>query len=122
MTRNHLIVVSALALLTISCKPDKEENSNAIEKQVKYVKSVPIIEKEFAPPVYAFGKLAAQEESKLSFKIGGVIQAIYVNQGQNIRKGQLLATLDKKEINAQVASAKANFEKWERDLKRMEIL
>jgi len=122
MIRNHLIIVLGLALLITSCRSDNEETSPVMNKQVKYVKSAPIIEKEFAPPVYAFGKLAAQEESKLSFKIGGIIESISVNQGQNVRKGQVLAALDKKEINAQVASARANYEKWERDLKRMKKL
>ena len=45
-----------------------------------------------------------------------------LNQGQKIKRGQVLAKLDKKEINAQVAGAKANVEKWERDLKRMKKL
>lgn len=122
MLRNQLIIMLGLTLLIASCKHEKEEKSSLNKKQVKYVKTTPIVEKEFAQPVYAFGKLAAQEESKLSFKIGGIIQAIYVNQGQNVRKGQVLAKLDKKEINAEVASAKANYEKWERDLIRMKKL
>lgn len=122
MIRKQLIVVIGVALFLASCNSNKGTDRQQKLKQVKYVKSAPVIEKEYALPVHAFGKLAAQKESKLSFKIGGIIQSIYVNQGQRVEKGQVLATLDKSEINAQVASAKANFEKWERDLKRMERL
>ena len=122
MRLHHIIIASGVALLLASCDSKKVEKKQEVVKHTKYVKSTPVIEKKFSPPVYAFGKLAAQEESRLSFKIGGIVQAIYVNQGQKVSKGQVLAKLDKKEINAQVAGAKANVDKWERDLKRMEKL
>ena len=121
MIRNLIIIIGTVSMIA-SCN-SKEENVQAnLSRTVKYVTSAPVEEKEFALPVYAFGKLAAAEESKLSFKVSGIIQNLYVNEGQQIRKGQVLATLDKKEIDAQVAGAKASFEKWQRDVKRMEKL
>ena len=122
MIRNQFIILTGIALLIASCNPNKTPEASKVSKSVKFVKSAPVEEREFAMPVYAFGKLAAEEESKLSFKVGGIIQNIYVNEGQRIRKGQVLATLDKKEIDAQVASAKASFDKWQRDIDRMEKL
>jgi len=122
MLRNHFIILLAAALFTASCGSGKQADETEVKNSVKYVKSMPVEEKEFAIPVYAFGKLVAEEESKLSFKVGGIVQDIYVNEGQEISRGQVLATLDKKEINAQVAGAKASFDKWERDLNRMKRL
>ena len=122
MKRTHLIIAIGITVLIASCEKKKEESILKPVTGAKYVRSVPIVEKEVSLPVYAFGKLAAQEESKLSFKIGGIIQSIHVNEGQRVKKGQILARLDQQEINAQVAGAKANFEKSERDLKRMEKL
>lgn len=117
----HLTITIGLALAIASCST-KKETEIPTAKQVKYVKSVKVEEQNHALPVYAFGKLSAKEESKLSFKIGGIIQAIYVDKGQRVKKGQILARLDQKEINAQVASARASLEKWDRDLQRMERL
>lgn len=122
MKRNQIIFFAGVVLFIASCSSEKKSDQPERLNKVKYVKSVPVVEKEFSLPIHAFGKLAAQEESKLSFKIGGIVQGIYVNQGQQVRKGQVLAELHKKEINAQVASARANFEKWSRDLLRMEKL
>ncbi|WP_128546521.1 efflux RND transporter periplasmic adaptor subunit [Larkinella soli] len=73
-------------------------------------------------PVMASGVLSSSEEAKLSFKIGGIIQKTYVDEGQFVRKGQLLATLDLTEINAQVSQAQFASEKAERDLKRVKAL
>ena len=122
MRRNQFIYVIGVICFIASCNSGDKANRQKKPEQVKYVKSAPVVERAYVLPVYAFGKLAAHEESKLSFKTGGIIHSIYVNEGQKVHKGQILATLHKKEINAQVARSKTNFEKWERDLKRLERL
>ncbi len=66
--------------------------------------------------------MASSEEAKLSFKIGGIIQKIYVAEGQKVGKGQLLASLNMTEIDAQVSQAKYGVEKAERDFKRVESM
>lgn len=73
-------------------------------------------------PVPAVGKLEAKEESRLSFKMGGIIEKVFVDEGQVVRKGQLLATLSLTEINAQLAQAQNGFDKADRDLKRVKNL
>ena len=66
----------------------------------------------------AVGVLAPADEVRLAFKTGGLVQAIHVEQGQIVRKGQLLATLDDDEVASTVAQARAVSDKAERDLER----
>src|ERR1700744_2654936 len=40
------------------------------------------------------GLIVSNAESRLSFKIGGMISRIYVKEGDHVSAGQLLATLD----------------------------
>jgi RND family efflux transporter MFP subunit len=61
------------------------------------------------------GLIASNSEARLSFKIGGIISHIYVKEGDHVVAGQLLATLDLTEINAQVQQASQNLEKAQRD-------
>ncbi|MCC6582057.1 MAG: efflux RND transporter periplasmic adaptor subunit, partial [Phycisphaeraceae bacterium] len=70
----------------------------------------------------ASGILTSSAEQRLSFKIGGVIRKIYVDEGDVVRPGQLLAVLDKTEIDAQVSQANQALLKAERDLSRVEGL
>lgn len=70
--------------------------------------------------ITASGLVASSEEARLSFKIGGVIQKIFVTEGQKVRKGQLLAALNMTEIDAQVSQAQYSVEKNERDFKRVQ--
>ncbi len=66
--------------------------------------------------------MASTAEARLSFKIGGIISKIYVKEGEAVTKGQLLATLDLTEINAQVQQASQNAEKANRDATRAQNL
>jgi RND family efflux transporter MFP subunit len=68
--------------------------------------------------IRAVGFLAPQDEAKLSFKLGGVIEAVPVEEGQTIRRGQLLARLRSTEVEAAVAQAREGAAKTKRDLER----
>ena len=68
------------------------------------------------------GIVAARDEMRLSFKTGGIIRRIAVQEGQLVKKGQLLAELELAEINAQFQQAKQVAEKAARDLERGERL
>lgn len=68
--------------------------------------------------IRAVGFLAPQDEAKLSFKLGGVIEAIAVEEGQSIRRGQVLARLRAAEVEAAVAQAREGAAKAGRDLER----
>ncbi|MBK8921161.1 MAG: efflux RND transporter periplasmic adaptor subunit [Saprospirales bacterium] len=78
--------------------------------------------KTIALPVHASGMLTSSAEQRPSFKIGGVIRKIYADEGDVVRPGQLLAVLDKTEIDAQVNQANQGLLKAERDLARVEGL
>ncbi len=86
------------------------------------VKTVNVVQKEMPIPVYASGQLYPKAMVKLSFKTGGILGDIKVEEGATVRKGQLLATLDLSEIDARFKQAKNAWLKAERDLKRVENL
>ena len=75
-----------------------------------------------APSIRTNGLLANEDEIRLSFKVGGVIKRISVNEGERVRKGQKLAEIEQAEINAQVEQARQAHEKAQRDLERGERL
>jgi RND family efflux transporter MFP subunit len=68
------------------------------------------------------GLLHTEDELRLSFKIGGVVAGVSVEEGQRVRKGQLLATLNSTEIDAQLQMASIQLEKALRDNQRAENL
>jgi RND family efflux transporter MFP subunit len=86
------------------------------------VRTAPVQRKSVALPIVASGIVGSSAEQRLSFKIGGVLRKVYVDEGDLVRPGQLLAVLDKTEIDAQVAQAQQGLAKAERDLARVQGL
>lgn len=72
--------------------------------------------------VQAAGLVGTENEARLSFKIGGIVENIYVSEGQMVKKGQLLATLKSTEIAAQVQQVQLSVEKAQRDYQRISNL
>ena len=83
------------------------------------VRLAPVTDDSAPQPVTATGVIALRDEVTLSFKIGGVVAQVLVREGESVRAGQLLATLDLREIDAQVAKARSAAAKTERDLARV---
>lgn len=119
--RHELIyLILAIALFLAGCNYNttvEKKGNHEVAISLSKVKT-----RKIAPRVFTSGLLFSETEAVLSFKIGGIIRRIYVNEGDAIRKGQLLATLDLTEINAQVIQARNGVEKAERDLERVRNL
>lgn len=64
------------------------------------------------------GVLVNKDEMRLSFKVGGVIREIPVQEGAEIKRGQTLARIEPTEINSTVSQAQALAQKAQRDLER----
>ncbi len=72
--------------------------------------------------IAASGIIANSEEIVLSFKTGGIVETVSVEEGQYIQKGQLLAKLNTTELDAQLGQANLNLEKLKRDESRLKQL
>jgi len=68
------------------------------------------------------GLFSTDDETALSFLSGGIVRSVLVREGEPVKAGQLLATLEPTNIDAQVKQAQLGFEKSERDLQRAEAL
>ncbi len=74
------------------------------------------------PPISTNGIVATKDEMRLSFKSGGIIKSIRVQEGSAIKRGETLADIELTEVNAQVEQARQLSEKAKRDLDRGERL
>jgi membrane fusion protein, multidrug efflux system len=115
----QISIILILGLLAACGKRGHEIKQAAIVDDVIAVKTELVANSNSTEPVEASGLVASLSESRLSFKTGGIIEKIYVKEGQNVVKGQLLATLNLTEINANVQQAIESVNKSERDLRRI---
>lgn len=110
--------IIAGALLIASCKHEQKAQNAIGEPDIIPVKVATIAALEIPGHISATGLVSTEDEAKYSFKIGGVINRIFVEEGQFFKKGQLLATLNSTEISAGLAQSSLGVEKAQRDYAR----
>ncbi|WP_288243849.1 efflux RND transporter periplasmic adaptor subunit [uncultured Chryseobacterium sp.] len=116
---NKSITIALLSLSLISsCKEEKKESKPFETADVIAVKTASVGSLSLSSNINASGLVTTENETTYSFKIGGVVNGIFVEEGQFFRKGQLLATLDETEIRAGLNQSDLNVQKNERDYKR----
>jgi multidrug efflux system membrane fusion protein len=123
MDRGMMIRVAILPMVLISAacggaaRAEAPRGADAVA-----VRTAPVTREWVTRAVEATGTLHSKDEIQLSFKIGGIVAQVLVAEGQQVRRGQPLAMLDLREIDAQVATARSGVEKAQRDLARAEAL
>jgi RND family efflux transporter MFP subunit len=68
--------------------------------------------------VTASGTFSTKDETLLSFKLGGIVAKVLVEEGDAVKSGQIVASLDLTEIQAGVRQSKLAYEKALRDHQR----
>jgi RND family efflux transporter MFP subunit len=107
---------------TTNNTPNTSANGTSTRTDAIPIKTAPVLIRAASATVHTTGLLATKDEFRLSFKIGGVIESVKVRDGESIRKGQVLALLNRAEINAQVAQAQQAADKAKRDMERVQAL
>ena len=120
MTKQLGMTVAVLVLGVAACA--KEPARPATEAIARPVRVAPISDTAATPVILASGTVGARDELVLSFKIGGVIAAVTVDEGDRVKAGQVLATIAMPEIDASVSKAEAALAKAERDAARVRRL
>ena len=110
--------VLLLPLVLATCTRGRAEAPSPPADTPVAVRVAPIAVERVARPVTATGTLGPKEEVTLSFKVGGVIGRVLVDEGETARAGDTLAALDLSEIDAAVSRARSAAQKAERDLAR----
>ncbi len=69
--------------------------------------SIAPIETNVREQVYGLGVVGARVQSSVGFKVSGVLVELKADQGDRVRAGQVLARLDARDVEAQLALARA---------------
>jgi RND family efflux transporter MFP subunit len=112
---------AALALLLLSACRSSDARDSAPPARIA-VRTAPVVLASLDEPAVGAGVIASHDEFPLAFKIGGVVAAVYVREGDVVRAGQTLAQLDLREIDAQVSRARSAVAKAVRDHARAQAL
>lgn len=105
MLRLCFFCILFLCILS-SCHKKTEEKKSYPPRPVKMaqVEALGIIQKQFV------GEVQSTEFSILAFKVSGTIDRLNISEGQKVKKGQLLATIDPTDYRLQYETAETNYQ------------
>lgn len=122
MKQIHYICILTLLVL-FSCDAQKDDRSfGPSPDEVVPVKLISLTETSSNQIVHVTGFLSTEDQIRLSFKTGGVLEKVYVKEGDRVVKGQLIASIRPTEINALTEQTRLALQKAERDYKRVKSL
>ncbi len=102
-----------LALILAGCAREPAPAPHVARVGVATVTTGPAV-----PAVVTSGVVVTRDELRLSFKVAGIVRSIGVREGEAVTRGQLLATLELEEIDAEVEQARQLADKAARDQAR----
>jgi RND family efflux transporter MFP subunit len=121
--KNHLLVLASILTATgIMLQACSSKGSALTVPSARAVHTAPVRMAALDNTLHAVGLLTPKDEERLSFKAGGVIESIKVEEGQSVKAGQVLAVLKQTEIGASVDQAREATAKAQRDLDRSKAL
>jgi RND family efflux transporter MFP subunit len=125
MKQRIVVLGTAVAALAAVCAGVSACSSKGSEADASGARAVQVTSVKMASldnTLHAVGLLSPKDEARLSFKVGGVIETLKVEEGQKVKAGQVLAALKQAEIGASVEQARQATTKARRDLQRAKAL
>jgi len=118
MTTSRILAATVLLTLLAGCGSQEAPVADRpTPVRVQHASTGPAV-----PPIDTSGIVVTKHEMRLSFKMGGVVRRIYVQEGDVVKRGQRLAEIELTEVSSQVEQARQLEDKAARDLKRGENL
>ena len=128
MKKTYTILTLLVTLILASCgsedKTNVADNSPAIAVKVNQVEA-----NGNSPFLSASGKIQAKNSADLSTRMMGYVNKVHVNVGDQVRKGQLLVSINnadlqakKAQVNAGITEATAAFNNAQKDYNRFKNL
>jgi len=127
-TKNIILIVAILIIGSIAYTLyNNKTEMTAKAQMVEEVFAIPVQtatvgSKTISQGLVATGEFKGWEEVTLVAESQGSIQYLRVEEGQQIRKGQIIAKVDAVSLNSQLSSSRSAYTKAEKDVARYERL
>lgn len=118
MRNSSHYVLFLVAAALFSCSKSESTTQAIVKGETIPVKVIELNQGSFSSAISASGNFSTNDETLLSFKVGGIVSKILVQEGDPVKKGQILATLDLTEVQAGLNQSKLAYEKALRDHER----
>jgi len=119
----RILIFAVFGSLLLSCSSSNEGKLNANNRSTRLAVDYVIVEAELlVNNIEVTGSLMAEESAELTVQTAGKVEEILFKEGQEIKKGQTLLTLDGREWRAQLKRLEAELKMAKKDRVRKAAL
>ena len=122
MMSAKIILTGLLALILAACGKHEEDEVSSAKAQAVAVAVTEVAVQPLWDEEEVVGNVEAAQRAVLSAKVTGVIDSLKVAPGARVARGEVLATIDAREIRARLDSAVAAQDQAKKDFSRIERL
>jgi multidrug efflux system membrane fusion protein len=101
----YLAATALLSCALAGCSAGPAQAKEALRDSATLVHLAPVERGPVKRTLHTMGRVQVQSHLDLAFKIGGVVASVKVDAGEQVSKGQILASLDLTEARAERARA-----------------
>ncbi len=118
------LLIYGLAVLSLAACGEKIPPGTEAKKAAAGIKAPVATARVTQQPVYyeAVGTVTARTASTVASKLMGVVRAIHVQEGDVVKQGDLLVTLDQRQVQARLDQAQANLAVATKEYRRYQQL
>lgn len=117
MKKDYLILSVLWTVLLTACS-----HKQSTEPNVQTVKVDTVVSANELTTLQYPGKVKANEDINIAFRVSGTIHRYYAEEGARIRKGQLLAELDPTDYQVQLDATEAEYKQVKAEAERVMAL
>ncbi len=114
--------LACLAFCLAGCGAKKTEARRAAAPKAQPVEVATVQRRDLAETINLVGSVAATESAQVRTELSGLVREIVFQEGQAVKRGQVLLKIDDTEIAAQAEEAAATFRLAELNLQRADNL
>jgi membrane fusion protein, multidrug efflux system len=116
MKVNSFLTLALLFTVLFSCKQKKAENLEEMARrssrpEAVLVKTVKLEPSTFYHELISNGKTCSSQKAVVPFKVSGIIKELYVQNGQKVKAGELLAIIEDFQYKSSLQSSTQALEK-----------
>lgn len=109
--KSLLIFLFLLVAALASCSKGEQQTGPSPDQMTVPVVAGRVVQKAMPVQLRAVGTVEALSTVMVKPQVGGLLLTVHVKEGQNVKKGDLLFTIDKRPLEAALAEAVANLAK-----------
>ncbi|MCM2275630.1 MAG: efflux RND transporter periplasmic adaptor subunit [Candidatus Didemnitutus sp.] len=124
LIRSVAVGAVGAVLLLVGCgKPSAANTGSAPSaRPAQPVEVVAVARRDLVESLSLVGSLAPNETAQIRAELSGQVRSVDFNEGESVRRGQVLLRIDDSELRAQLAQAESRHRLAELNLKRSEDL